>query len=153
MPRIHLILAFLLGSFGVKSQTPISKYITEGNTLFNKGDYYYALDFYDKAYQIDSNSVELIWQMAETYRAYKDYRKAEEFYDKCYRKEEALLYPTSILQLGLMQKMNGKYVLALETFKMAKKKYANDKKSYNYIKSKKEIESCICTQGHRARIF
>ncbi|MBU2018982.1 MAG: DUF1573 domain-containing protein, partial [Bacteroidetes bacterium] len=117
--------------------------IVEGNKLFIKGDYYYALEFFEKAYELDSNSVELLWQMAETYRAYKDYRKAEEFYDKTFKREEGLLYETSILQLALMQKMNGKYDLALETFKSAKKKYARSKKDYPYLKSKKEIESCL----------
>jgi hypothetical protein len=42
-----------------------------------------------------------------------------------------------------MQKQNGKYEAAIETFKKAKKKYAKDKKGYLYLKSKRELESCL----------
>jgi hypothetical protein len=49
----------------------------------------------------------------------------------------------SLINLGLMQKHNGKYDEALETFKKAKKKFYKDKKSYEYLKSKRELESCL----------
>lgn len=143
MSRLHLIPVFIGLCFVSLSQTEVGKYIKYGDELFDKGDYYYALDYYNKAYSQDSNSVELLWKMAETYRIYKDYREAEKFYSMVYQREEALLYPLSILNLGLMQKQNGKYEEAIETFKQAKKKYARQKKDYPYLKSKREIESCL----------
>lgn len=110
---------------------------------YNKGDYFYALELYGKAMELDSNSVAILWKYAETYKAYKDYRKAEFYYKKVYDKEEAGIYPYSLLNYGLMQKQNGNYEGAIETFKKAKKKYAKDKKGYLYLKSKRELESCL----------
>ncbi len=144
MSRLYLILIFLGAfSFGSFGQTELSKYLKYAQEQYEKGDFYYALDYYQKALEIDSNSVAILWSYAETLRAYKDYRNAEKYYAKVYAKETTLIYPASLLQLGLMQKQNGKYDEALETFKLAKKKYAKSKKDYLYQKAKREIESCL----------
>lgn len=144
MPRLYLILFLVFGcSAHSFSQSELSKYLKYAEEQFQKGDYYYSLDYYQKAMAIDSNSVDILWNYAETLRAYKDYKKAEYYYEKVYKREETLIHPASLLQLGLMQKQNGKYEEALETFKKAKKKYAKDKKGYFYQKSRREIESCL----------
>ncbi len=144
MPRLHLnVLLFLSLSLNVFSQTEIGKYIKYAEEKYEKGDFVYALDYYEKALKIDSNSVAVNWGYAETLRAYKDYRRAEKYYQIVYDKEETLLYPSSLLQLGLMQKQNGKYDEAIESFKLAKKKYARQKKEYLYSKARREIESCL----------
>ncbi len=143
MSRLYLVL-FVLGAISTAfGQNNLKKYMEFAKEQFDKGDYYYALEYYQKAMELDSQSVEINWQMAETNRAYKDYRKAEYYYAKVYEREEARIYPSSLLQLGLMQKQNGKYDQAIETFKKAKKKYYKDKKGYLYLKSKQELVSCI----------
>jgi len=143
MSRLYLttIIVLLAGfSFG---QSPLKKYLEFAKEQYNKGDYFYALQYYEKAMELDSATVDIVWNYAETLRAYKDYRKAEFYYAKVYAKEETRIYPSSLLYLGLMQKQNGKYDEALETFKKAKKKYYKDKKSYLYKKSKQELESTV----------
>ncbi len=121
----------------------LGKYLKFAEEQYQKGDYYYALEYYEKVLQLDSNSVDVLWKYAETLRAYKDYRRAEFYYKKVYDKELGAFYPSSLMQLGLMQKQNGNYDLAIETFKKAKKKYYKDKKGYLYQKSKRELESCL----------
>lgn len=144
MSRLYLVLfAIFSFSFCGFNQSELSKYIKYAEEQYEKGDFYYALDYYEKALAIDSQSVSILWSYAETLRAYKDYRKAELYYGKVYKKEETRMFPSSLLQLGLMQKQNGKYAEAVETFKKAKKKYAKNKKGYLYKKSKREIESCL----------
>lgn len=144
MPRLHLVFFAIFTSpslcFG---QSELSKYLKYADEQFQKGDYYYAIDYYQKALAIDSQSVSILWSYAETLRAYKDYKNAELYYKKVYKKEETNQYPSSLLQWGLMQKQNGKYEEALETFKLAKKKYARNKKDYLYQKARREIESCL----------
>ncbi len=144
MSRLHLIVFLFLGScLNAISQTEVGKYMRYAEEQYQKGDFVYALDYYKKALAIDSNSVAINWGYAETLRAYKDYRTAEKYYQIVYDKEGTLIYPSSLLQLGLMQKQNGKYDEAIESFKLAKKKYAREKKEYLYIKSRREIESCL----------
>ena len=72
--------------------------------------------------ELDSNTIDILWNVAETHRAYKDYRKAEFYYAKVYSRESAALYPSSLLNWGLMQKQNGKYDAAILTFKKSEEK-------------------------------
>lgn len=141
MSRLYLI--FMLIGLNAFGQNKLSVFLKHADEKFQKGDYFYALELYDKAMDIDSNSVELLWKYAETQRAYKDYRKAAFYYEKVFEKENTDIYPASLLNLGLMQKQNGQYDLALETFKLAKKKYAKDKKGYLYLKARRELESTV----------
>ncbi|MCH2231453.1 MAG: DUF1573 domain-containing protein [Crocinitomicaceae bacterium] len=143
MSRLHLIALFLVFSGLAFGQNNLKKYLDFAQEQYDKGDYFYAMEYYKKAMELDSNSVDILWKYAETSKAYKDYRKAEFYYAKVYDREESRIYPSSLLNLGLMQKQNGKYDKALETFKKAKKKYYKQKKSYNYQKAKKEIESTV----------
>jgi tetratricopeptide (TPR) repeat protein len=143
MPRLYLIVFGIFFSFSVFGQSKLGAYLKHAEEKYKSGDYFYALELYSKAMELDSNSVEILWKYAETFRAYKDYRKAEYYYAKVYDREEAGIYPYSLLYLGLMQKQNGKYDAAVETFKKAKKKYAKNKKDYLYLKSKRELESCL----------
>lgn len=143
MSRLYLAACFIFISFCSISQNDLANYLKFAEQQYKKGDYIYALEYYEKAMALDSQTVNVLWNYAETLRAYKDYRKAEYYYEKVYNKEEALLFPASLLQLGLMQKQNGKYDKAIETFKKAKKKYAKDRKGYLYEKSRRELESCL----------
>jgi len=143
MSRLYLAISFTLISLFAAGQSDLANYLKFAEEQYKKGDYIYALEYYEKAMALDSQTVNTLWNYAETLRAYKDYRKAEYYYEKVYSREEAVLFPASLLQLGLMQKQNGKYDKAVETFKKAKKKYAKDKKGYLYNKSKRELESCL----------
>lgn len=147
MPRFYLGILLCLFSGTLLGQVNIGKYLSFADEQFAKGDYYYALTYYNKALEIDSNSVNIFWKLAETNRAYKDYEKAAYYYEKIYLREEALLFPTSLLQWALMEKQLGHYDKAIELFKEAKKKYAKNKKDYPYLKAKRELESCLWAQS------
>ncbi|NVK63643.1 MAG: DUF1573 domain-containing protein [Flavobacteriales bacterium] len=143
MSRLYLVVLLMFGTSFAFGQNNLPKYLKFAQEQYDKGDYYYALQYYEKAMELDSNTVDILWSYAETLKAYKDYRKAEEYYQKVYDKESGKLYPSSLLNLGLMQKQNGKYEEAIKTFKLAKKKYYKDKKGYLYKKSKRELASTI----------
>lgn len=144
MSRLHLIV-FLVFAFSsnLGAQSKLGSYLKYAEEKYNKGDFFYAVELYEKAMELDSNSVTTLWKYAETLKAYKDYRKAEYYYGKVYEKESGGIYPMSLINLGIMQKHNGKYDEALETFKKAKSKFNKDKKGYIYLKAKREIESCL----------
>lgn len=143
MSRLYLIFLICISVQFTFAQSELGKYLKFAQEQYQKGDYIYALEYYEKAVKIDSNKVDILWNYAECLRAYKDYRNAEKYYQIVYSREEANIYPNSLVYLGLMQKHNGKYDEALETFKKAKKKFTKDKKSYQYLKSKRELESCL----------
>ena len=143
MSRLYLVLFLLLVANPklLTSQIKLKDLVSFADEQYKKGDYYYALDFYQQAIAIDSNSLNLKWKYAQTLRAYKDYKAAEKAYGEIYARDDGEKYPDCILFYGLMQKQNGKYQLALETFKLAKTLF-DEKESYNFKKANKEIESC-----------
>ena len=144
MPRLYLIIVlFVLHCGNLGAQSNLGAYLKYAEEKYQAGDYLYAAELYQKAMAIDSNAISTLWNYAETLRAYKDYRKAEYYYAKVFEREEGTVYPMALLYLGLMQKQNGKYDAAIETFKKIKTKFAKDKKAYIYVKSKRELESCI----------
>ncbi len=147
MPRLYLAILLIICSFSTFGQGNLKQYLDAAQAQYDKGDYYYALEYYKQAMAIDSQSVETLWNVAETYKAYKDYRKAEYYYAKVYDREEARIYPNSLLNWGIMQKYNGKYSAALQTFKLCKKKYRKDKKGYLYKKSNQEVRSLVWIQS------
>ncbi len=142
MSRLYLVYTFIFLCSGFSfSQGSLKQIVSFADEQYKKGDYYYAASYYKKALELDSNSVELLWKMAETQRAYKDYVQAENFYAKVYARDTELKYPLSILQLALMQKQNGDYSKAFETMKQAKKRFAEEKSEYPYKKANQEVEA------------
>jgi tetratricopeptide (TPR) repeat protein len=115
---------------------------------YKKGDYYYALEYYKQALGKDSSNLEILWKYAEALRAYKNYSEAEKQYAKVFAREQAKVYPSSILQLGLMQKQTGNYKKAIESFKLAARLYEKDKTNYLYKKVDKEIQSTQWAISH-----
>jgi len=148
MSRLYISFIFILFCASGFSQNLLSKYLKTADEKYQAGDYVYALELYGKAMDIDSNTIDILWKVAEAHAAYKDYRKAEYYYAKVYDREMAEIYPSSLLQLGLMQKQNGNYDNAIETFKKAKKKYGKNKKGYLYLKSRQELESTLWAKSH-----
>lgn len=142
---VFLVLLFCvpaLFSIAARAQSFV-QYMDFADQKVISGDYYYAIQYYKKAMEIDSNSVEVLWKYAEALRLYKDYPAAEYYYQKVYKKEASKIYPMSIFWLGTMQHINGKYALAVESWKEAKKVYKKDREGYLYLKSQQEIKSCL----------
>ena len=144
MSRIYLTIVVLIVcsqfSFG---QTELKQLLRFAEEQYNKGDFYYAKEYYEKAMTYDSNSVSILWSYAETLRAYQDYPNAAFYYGKVFAKEDARIYPLSLLYWAMMLKQHGDYEKALEVFKLAKKRYAKDKKSFAYLKSREEVSACV----------
>ena len=90
MSRLYLIVVFIGLFFVGNAQKDLSNYLKFAKEQYQKGDYIYALQYYEKAMQLDSNTIEILWEYAETNRAYKDYRKAEYYYQKVYRREDKI---------------------------------------------------------------
>lgn len=148
MSRFYLIFFLFLFAPQLSAQVKLKSLIDFADKQYEKGDYYYALEYYKQALDRDSNSLELLWKYAETQRAYKNYIDAANYYGKVYARDEGLIYPECILNLALMEKQMGAYKNAFETMKAAKKFYLEDKTSYLYKKASKEVESIAWVLKH-----
>ena len=136
-----LILFIILFSFASEAQT-YKQLVKFADENYNAGDYYGASIYYRKAMDIDSLDIHLLWKYAECLRLYNEYSLAEYYYKEIYSREGAKLYPLSAYWWATMQKHNGKYRDAIKTFKTCTRLYSKDKKSFHYLKSKQEINSC-----------
>lgn len=143
------VIVVLFTSFSGFAQ-PYKQFVDFADQQMEIGDYYYAIEYYQKAMQYDSNSVEILWKYAEAQRKYKNYGLAEFYYTKVYGKEEARIYPMSIFYLAEMQYINGNYKASLESWKLVKKRFKRDRDSYQYVKSQKMITNCLWVE--RAKV-
>lgn len=134
------VFTFLANSGSAQSYTQMVEFADQKMV---EGDYYYAISYYKKAMDLDSNSVEILWKFAEAQRKYKDYEKAAYYYARVYAKENGLIYPQSIFWLSTMQQYNGDYEASLENWKLTKKVYKKEKKSYEYKKAQQGMVSCL----------
>lgn len=147
MPRLYLIVLSLFICVYSFSQSELTKILSFADEKYQKGDYVYAVDYYRKALDIDSTTVDINWKYAEALRQYKDYERARYYYQKVYEKEDAKIYKESLLYWALMEKQCGNYKKAIDLFKLAKKKYSKYRNEYVYLKSKRELESCLWAQA------
>lgn len=142
MPRLYLVfLFFWTWPCTSYSQVKIRDVIEFADKQFKKGDYYYATQMYDKALQMDSTSIELFWKQAESYRAYKNYELAAQWYAKVYAVDAEKSYPSALMYYALMTKQMGNYTAALALFKKAYKEVSDAPDDYLYKKTKQEIKS------------
>ncbi len=138
-----ILIVMTLGISPIASGQSFIQMMDFADEKMMEGDYYYAISYYRQAMEYDSNSVEVLWKMAEAQRRYKDYATAEFYYEKVYAKENGLIYPKSIFWLATMEQYNGKYEESLEHWKSCKKVFKRKKKSYEYKKSQQSIRSCL----------
>lgn len=148
MSRLYIIILTLLISFTSVAQTELKRYLEIAEEKYQKGDFVHALEYYEKAMAIDSNTVNTIWNYAQTLRAYKDYGKAAYYYGEVYDREGAKLYPPSLMYYGLMLKQSGRYGEAFDAFKKAEKVYRKDKKGFLYLKCRQEVLACQWVLNH-----
>lgn len=139
--RILLLTLCLCVAFSAGAQT-YKQYVKFADKNWDAGDYYSASLYYKKALDIDSLDINVLWRYAECLRLYNDYEKAEAAYSKVHYREETKIFPLSLYYLASMQKYNGKYKEAQKNFKMVNKQFSRNKKSFEYLKSKQEMQSC-----------
>ncbi|MCI5058042.1 MAG: DUF1573 domain-containing protein [Flavobacteriales bacterium] len=141
--RIHLFISLLflflmyLPSHAQKSK----QWVKMADEAFEEKDFYGASLYYEKALSIDTGNLDLKYKIAESYRGYNQYQKAENQYNLVISNDIEEKYPLALFWLAMMQKSNEKYDIASENFTTFYKSY-RDRSSYYSRKSKHEIKSC-----------
>lgn len=86
-----------------------------GDKYFNNMEYFLAAEYYNAALKSNPKHAYTYWKLAESYRAFFDYPKAEATYAKVLTLN-AKEYPLARYWFAVMQKTNGKYGDAKNTF-------------------------------------
>lgn len=147
-----------------KSGLSYGKKLNWADQLYLQGSYFNAIDYYQQLKQTDERNPYISYQLAECYRATRDYVPAAHYYIEVKLMAKSL-YPYCAYYAGLMLKQQGEYQQAIESFteflndnkKNARRKAPNpdpliegnpdrtiDLKSMKEIKkrAKREIEGC-----------
>ena len=136
-----LFLFFISNSIVSQSTKQFIKY---ANKLNNEGNYYGASIYYKKALNEDSSDIAIIYNYASSLKNYNNYELAEYYFQKVTNKDKGgRIFKDATLWLASMQKFNKHYKESIKSWKKVKSLYKNNKKSYEYLKAKKEINSCV----------
>lgn len=116
-----LTLLFATTAFGQ------GKFAEEADDAYSKGFFFNAIELYKKAYTVEkkaSTKAELIFKVAESYRALGDMQQAEQWYDRANKAQ----YPDPItyFHIGESLKQQGKYAEAIAAYNRYKEKKPND---------------------------
>jgi peptidoglycan-associated lipoprotein len=113
----------------------------EANDAFSKGFYFNAIELYKKAYTVEKKAsvkAELIFKVAESYRALGDMPQAEQWYERANKAQ----YPDPITYyyVGESLKRQGKYAEAITAYNRYKEKKPGD------IRAEQAIAACQMAQ-------
>lgn len=106
-----------------------NNFITEGIKMHDKGDYEGAIEFFKKALQSDKNSIQAIYELASSYLAIKDYPNTIKYADKVIARKLDYVDQAYILK-GSALDLSGKPLEAINTYKLALKKYTRNHSLY-----------------------
>jgi peptidoglycan-associated lipoprotein len=104
-----------------------SRLAEEADQAFSKGFYFNAIELYKKAYTVEkkaSTKAELIFKVAESYRALGDVQQAQVWYEKANKAQYD--DPISYLYVAEMLKQQGKYPDAIAAYNKYKEKKPAD---------------------------
>lgn len=150
--KIHII-AFLIllvsFSFSLKGQNikepKINKYKNEklANRCINDGNYYAAIELYQKLAVAEPESACFAYQLAELYFFVRDYKNAEKWYKETLEKDKNTgKFQMAGFRYASTLKMNGKYNEAINEFNEFKNSYHGSEASEHKNRVKKEISDC-----------
>ena len=103
-----------------KANDPISqlsdgKKLAYADQLFFQESYFEAIDYYQQLKKNDERNVYYTYQLADCYRATRDYVLASHYYAEAYELSRRV-YPMSAYYAGLMYKQQGEYQTAILYF-------------------------------------
>jgi len=140
-----LTISFSLNSFSQKKGTPNqpNANLLGADKYYNNFEYYLAAKKYEKVIKKDSSSAYALYQLAECYRFYYDYKGAEAIYQKVYLKHRKE-YPLAHFWYAAMLKDNGNYLKALYHFEKFRKDASNSSLEIELYREKAgfEIKGC-----------
>lgn len=92
--------------YGGKLKT--SKKIEVANEQYTLGDYYNALDWYNKALEAEPENTYVMGRVADVYLKLKDLSNAETWFAKTVESDKTGMFPNAAFHYGRVLKMNGK---------------------------------------------
>lgn len=117
--NIFPIIGFIIISYSLSAQplrsVPRDMMIEAAEESYKKGDYYNAVEWYEKAYKEEKDK-DIAAEVAYLHYLLRDYKRAENWYRRILRRDRDNRYASERMIYGLVFKALGKYPEALEQF-------------------------------------
>jgi tetratricopeptide (TPR) repeat protein len=130
MKRFFLVLVLFFSAFSLFSQSQKAQdLLEEGFQYFSLGKYNLAISKYEEAIQVDPQFSGAYYELAYTYYAIKEYDKAISYAKKVIKMKKGN-ESLSIVLIGNIYDIQGKYSKAIKTYHSGIKTYPNDHMLY-----------------------
>lgn len=137
-----LLLTFLFIANFSYSQT-FNQYLKAGNSSFEKGEYYAAISYFEKATQFRKKTDEVNYKIGQAYLELKDYNNSLKAFSKVKQKSA---YPRLFYKMGTTLMLIGDYQQAIKYYNSFKKTYKTD--DFFSKNSDQKIASCYWALDH-----
>jgi hypothetical protein len=118
-----------------------SAWVNAGEKAMDRGDYYSALQYFEKALAFETGDVRLSYRTAEASRLFNDYYPAAYHYNQVVLNDREDRYPQALYWLAMMNKMQGEYEPAKNLFYRYYTRHASDSDYYS-IRAGQEVAAC-----------
>lgn len=119
-----------------------------GDELYDLGDYYGSIGFYEKAMNIDSSNIEVVYKYAKNLTALNKHEASIRYYLKASIMDKENLYPLVNYRLAEAYRYTGKYSKASRYYTRAMRHYIKNRDSYWYKRIKQSKSTLIWAKKH-----
>jgi len=144
---LSILISVLALAQNEKNSAKLRALLKLGDERFANDSYIEALSYYKEALAEDESNMKAQYQLAQCYRLMQDYESAEYYYELI-GEEQDIRYPLAGFYHALMQKLKGRYDVALRNFKefsqflVANDFHEKEEYRYYYKQAKVEIDGC-----------
>lgn len=126
------------------SEPTVKQKLRIADDLANAGSYYNAIDFYKEYLEKYPNDGDVMYKLAKSYYAARDYQNAEDWYKKAFEADKKA-NAAAQYYAALMMKYNGKYEEAKTEFEFLIKGFkGGNPDEANMIKKQSKVEADGC---------
>lgn len=138
--KINFLISLLFVSFSIKSQTP-EQLIQVGDQLYERGEYFGSIGFYEKALHLDSTNAEVLYKYGRNLTKINRHNKATRYLLKSSLLGGKASFPELAYELAEAYRHSGDYRKARRHYTTALRPYRRYRESYWYKRINQSKES------------
>lgn len=147
MRKLIYLLALISSAVVLSQEIRTSAILKEGDIRFKNNEYIAAIKYYEGALEKEPTNLRAQYQLGESHRMIHDYESAEFYYESIGENQDSR-YPLAGFYHAWMQKLNGRYDVAMQNFKefrdfiVDSDLHESEKYRSFYKQAKIEIDGC-----------
>jgi len=149
--NISLVLSIFLLPFIAKGQN-VEKVLEVADNLYEIGDYYGSIQFYERAMEIDSTNIDVLYAYAKNLTALNRHEQSIRYYRKVSIMDRKREFPLVNYHLAEAYRYNGDYRQARRYYNRARRSFIKERDSYWYLKIKQSKDAAGWADRNESKI-